>query len=129
MRLKDVDALKAEVLKNQYTVTFCLEHGIERSISLEMLWIVLDNAPTVEPQTTELEEHFYHRCGFLQGMEEGKKLTRQQGETNAEIFKQTFGFYATEVWSMSEREFLEWLNSEAKIHRAGSEADKRRTEE
>ena len=48
MRSIDVDALKEEILKKQFTVTFCLEHGIERSISLEMLWIVLDNAPTVE---------------------------------------------------------------------------------
>lgn len=37
---------------------------------------------------------------------------RPQGETNAEIFKQTFGIYATELWSMSERDFLEWLNME-----------------
>ncbi len=37
---------------------------------------------------------------------------RPQGETNAEIFQQTFGIYATELWSMSERNFLEWLNME-----------------
>ena len=41
---------------------------------------LIDNAPPVEPQMTELEEHFYHRCGFLQGMEYGKELTRPQGE-------------------------------------------------
>ena len=39
---------------------------------------------------------------------------RPQGETNAEIFKQTFGIYATELWSMKEADFLKWLNSEVK---------------
>lgn len=31
---------------------------------------------------------------------------------NAEKFKREFGLYATELWAMSEKEFLEWLNSE-----------------
>ena len=30
--------------------------------------------------------------------------------TNAELFKKVFGRYATEVWSMPETEFLDWLN-------------------
>lgn len=30
---------------------------------------------------------------------------------NAEIFSQTFGIYATEMWAMPESEFLSWLNS------------------
>ena len=33
--------------------------------------------------------------------------------TNAEKFKQLFGIYATELWAMPERQFLEWLNAEA----------------
>ena len=33
--------------------------------------------------------------------------------TNADKFKSLFGLYATELWAMSEKEFLEWLNSEA----------------
>lgn len=33
---------------------------------------------------------------------------------NAEKFKQIFGIYATELWAMSEEEFLAWLNAEAK---------------
>lgn len=32
--------------------------------------------------------------------------------TNAERFKSIFGIYATELWAMSEPEFLEWLNVE-----------------
>ena len=32
--------------------------------------------------------------------------------TNADLFKQIFGIYATDLWSKPEAEFLEWLNSE-----------------
>ena len=32
--------------------------------------------------------------------------------TNAEAFRFDFGIYATELWSMPEEKFLEWLNSE-----------------
>lgn len=31
---------------------------------------------------------------------------------NAEKFIQVFGIYATELWAMTEAEFLEWLNTE-----------------
>lgn len=31
---------------------------------------------------------------------------------NADKFKDVFGLYATELWSMPEGEFLRWLNSE-----------------
>lgn len=34
--------------------------------------------------------------------------------TNAKKFEQIFGIYATELWAMSEEEFLAWLNTEAK---------------
>ena len=33
--------------------------------------------------------------------------------TNADKFKQAFGIYATELWAMSEEDFLKWLNAEA----------------
>jgi Pyruvate/2-oxoacid:ferredoxin oxidoreductase delta subunit len=33
--------------------------------------------------------------------------------TNADKFKHLFGIYATELWSMPEKDFLEWINSEA----------------
>lgn len=32
---------------------------------------------------------------------------------NAERFRQVFGIYATELWVMSEEEFLKWLNADA----------------
>lgn len=35
--------------------------------------------------------------------------------TNSELFKRTFGRYATEVWALPEDEFLEWLNAD--VHR------------
>ena len=31
---------------------------------------------------------------------------------NADLFKEIFGIYATELWAKPEAEFLEWLNSE-----------------
>lgn len=31
--------------------------------------------------------------------------------TNAEAFLYDFGIYATELWSMTEAQFLEWLNA------------------
>ena len=33
--------------------------------------------------------------------------------TNADKFKNIFELYATELWSMPEKDFLKWLNSEA----------------
>ena len=33
--------------------------------------------------------------------------------TNADKFKHLFGIYATELWAMSENDFLEWLNADA----------------
>lgn len=33
--------------------------------------------------------------------------------TNADKFKNIFGLYATELWSMPGKDFLKWLNSEA----------------
>lgn len=32
---------------------------------------------------------------------------------NAEQFEQLFGFTATELWSLTEKQFLRWLNDEA----------------
>ena len=34
---------------------------------------------------------------------------------NAEKFKNIFGIYATELWSMPAKEFLKWLNAEESI--------------
>ena len=39
---------------------------------------------------------------------------RPQASNNAELFKQTFGLYATEVWAMKEADFLKWLNAEVR---------------
>ena len=33
--------------------------------------------------------------------------------TNGERFKSEFGIYATELWAMSEDDFLEWLKAKA----------------
>ena len=34
--------------------------------------------------------------------------------TNAEKFKEVFGIYATEMWAMTEENFLKWLNADRK---------------
>jgi hypothetical protein len=31
--------------------------------------------------------------------------------TNADAFHEVFGIYATELWAMPEKDFLEWLNT------------------
>lgn len=33
--------------------------------------------------------------------------------TNAEKFQKVFGYYAAEMWAKPEKDFLEWVNSEA----------------
>lgn len=50
---------------------------IDRNGRIDKSWVyeLINSCPTVESQMTELEEHFYHRCGFLQGMEYGKELS------------------------------------------------------
>ena len=35
--------------------------------------------------------------------------------TNAEKFQEIFGYYATEMWAKSEKEFLEWINTDYEI--------------
>lgn len=55
---------------------------------------------------------------FPDASNEGKSECKKELErrnrgikTNAELFKETFGgLMATELWSMPEKEFLEWLN-------------------
>jgi len=42
---------------------------------------------------------------------------------NAEKFKQLFGIYATELWAMPEKDFLEWLNEKAQLSQEGSTKD------
>ena len=42
---------------------------------------------------------------------------------NAEKFKQLFGIYATELWAMPGKDFLEWLNEKAQLSQEGSTKD------
>lgn len=41
--------------------------------------------------------------------------------TNDEKFQKVFGFYATEMWAKPEKEFLEWINSEALEYEPGED--------
>ncbi len=36
---------------------------------------------------------------------------------NAQKFEEVFGIYATEMWCMTEQQFLEWLNGEYREER------------
>lgn len=90
MRLIDADALKIDIEENSIVM-----EGVQ-SIEVECAKSLIDIAPT------ECEKY----RSFCMAKQ------RPQGETNAEIFKQTFGIYATEVWSMKEADFLKWLNAE-----------------
>lgn len=92
MRLIDADALKENMVK------ICKEVGKAMGITMPVLAFTrsIDNAPTITPEKALMDK--------LKG--------RPQGKTNADLFKQTFGMYATEIWSMNESQFLEWLNEE-----------------
>lgn len=51
------EALKKKIEEVQYTQEFCIEHQIDYSVSMQMLGMVIDNAPTVEPVlSNELNE-------------------------------------------------------------------------
>ena len=45
-------ALKEALDRVQYTQEFCIEHQIDYSISMQMVGLVINNAPTVEPEET-----------------------------------------------------------------------------
>lgn len=51
-------------------------------------------------------------CVPLYQINNAPTVERPQAKTNADLFKQTFGIYATELWSMKEADFLKWLNTE-----------------
>ena len=62
MRLIDADKLKTAIEEVQYTQEFCIEHQIDYSISMQMLGMIIDNAPTVSfminpDYVTELQNH------------------------------------------------------------------------
>ena len=55
-------ALKKKIEEVQYTQEFCIEHQIDYSISMQMLGMVIDNAPTVE--VTKIQSYI---MGFSDG--------------------------------------------------------------
>jgi hypothetical protein len=104
------DLISREALKTALN-TELKDHLLYLPIAFKDL---IDNAPTVELTETEIQEVLNKRCmtavanEFLIALH----MRRIQATNNAELFKQTFGIYATEVWAMSESKFLEWLNEE-----------------
>ena len=59
------------------------------------------------PEVTECEV-----CGAE--MKGWRDVETPEASNNAELFEQTFGIYATEVWAMKESDFLKWLNAEVR---------------
>lgn len=90
------EALKKALGKSTVTII-----GYGEAILLDTANELIDTAPAVEPTFGVFKAICCEACE-----------KRPQGETNAEIFKQTFGIYATELWSMKEADFLKWLNAE-----------------
>lgn len=63
MRLKDADTLKKALERAQYTKEFCAEHHIDYSISMQMVGMIIDNAPTIIIPTSELDT--INDCGWI----------------------------------------------------------------
>lgn len=78
VRLIDANALKKKIDEVQYTQEFCIEHRIDYSISMQMLGMIIDNAPTVE-QEVYMTAKDYNL--FLEGYKQGNKdFARPQGK-------------------------------------------------
>ena len=99
------DLISREALKKKIQGVVENEMPIDKKWALGLRYALklIDDAPTVE--ITDYD------TGYQDGLEDGLNDILPQG-TNAKLFKQIFGLYATELWSMSESQFLEWLNSE-----------------
>ena len=120
--MNEVSLIDAEALKKALHNFFDGKVIDEPTYILRDVFCCIDNAPAVKPQKIvtippELIEKLascvvntIEKIDWDKAIEAYKE--RSQGETNAEIFQQTFGIYATELWSMKEADFLKWLNAE-----------------
>ena len=106
MRLIDADELKKAIKKELPQMSNWGETFIPS---------LIDNAPTVEPTFGLFRALFCEDCQAYATNRAIVKLadeyTKPQAANNAELFKQTFGIYATELWTMSNEDFMEWLDS------------------
>lgn len=66
----------------------------------------------IDRQEKQIQSNAWTILALQSRIEILEKSKRLQATNNAELFKQTFGIYATEVWSMNEADFLNWLNEE-----------------
>lgn len=125
MRLGDLDALKEAIetwdkfacLPDGKLIPFRMlnepEKNYEPYVHLRDIQNAIDNAPIVQPKYFPPCEDCNKKMEEIRrAYDKMKAMERPQGETNAEIFQQTFGIYATELWSMKEADFLKWLNAE-----------------
>ena len=114
MDLIDRDALKKVWLEEcggdcaicGYLITEKSKDGLTDWIGCELI----ENAPKIETFTFD-DMNKAQEVGYKAGKLEGKS-ERPHGITNAELFKQIFGIYATELWTMTNAKFTEWLNAD-----------------
>ena len=82
--------------------------------ALRMLLSEIKDAPMVDERAV-FEEHNKRHCMLKNFLECHRGIEEEPEEkklTNAEVFQNDFGIYATEMWCMTEAQFLEWLNGE-----------------
>lgn len=89
-------------MKRKDCVFYHCEHQMGASIDCCTLRNELGDCPC----TLDCEKYANKNYVFKLGLNELQKMN------NAEKFKQTFGLYATEMWSMPESNFLVWLNAD-----------------
>lgn len=117
MRLIDADALKTPI-EDRIDNIPASEYDNGWNNAIYAVIDEIDNAPTVfkalilDDMSEDKMIEFTRAWQKFQSQGTTIVNERLQGETNAEIFKQIFGIYATEVWSMSEADFLKWLNQQ-----------------
>ncbi len=88
------------------------------------VWYATDinRAPTITPtfQLKDITDEDVARFAMIWQRATSKGVIlepeRPQAANNAELFKQTFGIYATELWTMTNAKFTEWLDAEVRMH-------------
>lgn len=74
---------------------------------------MIEELPSAQPDLSEYSDKLWRNA-----YERGKRDAQPEISvkmTNADKFKQMFGIYATELWAMPERDFLEWLNDNTQL--------------
>ena len=103
-RYIDADNLKKSVESWLGLDKYYHPYSKGKNIPTSEVYDIIETEPTAEVVP---RERFDKVMDNLEAVLEERDVR----ENNAEVFKSTFGIYATELWSMEEKDFLEWLNS------------------